>query len=207
VPKCFIFVNLGNKSLGRRVSYLGGSVSDEEDRARFASVVVPYLADALALARWLTGSRSDAEDVVQDACLRAFRAIGSFAGVNARAWVLTIVRNTAYSWLRKSRNKMLVAIDDLDVEERGQAERGGDVAGLNAITPESELIARVNEARLEAAISALPIEFREALVLRDMQGLEYREIAEVTGMPVGTVMSRLARARHRLIEAIRTDEP
>jgi RNA polymerase sigma factor (sigma-70 family) len=143
---------------------------------------------------------------VQDACLRAFRAIGSFAGVNARAWVLTIVRNTAYSWLRKSRSKMLVAIDDLDVDERGQVERGGDVASLNAITPESELIARVNEARLEAAISALPIEFREALVLRDMQGLEYREIAEVTGMPVGTVMSRLARARHRLIEAIRTHE-
>jgi RNA polymerase sigma-70 factor (ECF subfamily) len=184
----------------------GDDVGDEEDRAKFASVVVPHLADALVLARWLTGGQADAEDVVQDACLRAFRALSGFSGGNGRAWMLTIVRNTAYSWLRKNRNKILVAIDDLDVAERSQAERGGDVASLNAITPESELIARADAVRLEAAISALPTEFREALVLRDIQGLEYRDIAEVTGMPVGTVASRVARARHRLIEAIRTHE-
>jgi RNA polymerase sigma-70 factor, ECF subfamily len=192
----------------RRVyqEWVGDRVSNEEDRAKFASVVVPYLADALSVALWLTNDRADAEDVVQEACLRAFRAISTFAGGNARAWVLTIVRNSAYSWLAKNRSRSLVAVDDLDVDERARAE-GGELARANAATPEIELIARADAARLERAISALPTEFREALVLRDMQGLEYREIAEVTGAPVGTVMSRLARARRRLIETIRTDEP
>lgn len=192
----------------RRVyqEWVGDRVSNEEDRAKFASVVVPYLADALSVALWLTNDRADAEDVVQEACLRAFRAISTFAGGNARAWVLTIVRNSAYSWLAKNRSRSLVAVDDLDVDERARAE-GGELARANAATPETELIARADAARLETAISALPTEFREALVLRDMQGLEYREIAEVTGAPVGTVMSRLARARRRLIETIRTDEP
>jgi RNA polymerase sigma factor (sigma-70 family) len=176
-----------------------------EDKERFASVVIPYLADALALARWLTHNRADAEDVVQDACLRAFRAVGGFAGGSARAWVLTIVRNSAYSWLEKNRNEMIAAIDDLDAEERAQVERGGDGASLNTTTPETQLIARLDAVHLEAAISALPTSFREVLVLHDIQGLEYREIAEVTGVPVGTVMSRLARARRRLIETVRTE--
>ena len=182
-------------------------MSNEEDRAKFASVVVPHLADALFVARWLTNDRADAEDVVQEACLRAFRAISSFAGGSARAWVLTIVRNTAYSWLAKNRNVAFVALDDLGVKERAQAEGGGELATSDATTPETELIERADAIRLEAAISALPMEFREALVLRDMQGLEYREIAEVTETPIGTVMSRLARARRRLIQEIRTDEP
>jgi RNA polymerase sigma factor (sigma-70 family) len=181
-------------------------VSNEEDRARFASVVVPHLADALFVARWLTNDRADAEDVVQEACLRAFRSIETFAGGSARAWVLTIVRNAAYSWLAKNRNATLVHVDDLGVKERAQAECGGELARI-AATPETELIEKADAARLEAAISALPTEFREALVLRDMQGLEYREIAEVTGAPVGTVMSRLARARGRLIAAVGTDGP
>jgi RNA polymerase sigma factor (sigma-70 family) len=180
-------------------------MSNEEDRERFAGVVIPYLADALALARWLTNNRADAEDVLQEACLRAFRALGGFSGGSARAWVLTIVRNTAYSWLEKNRSEMVAAIDDLDVEERTQVERGGNVASLNATTPETQLIAKLDAIRLEATISALPTEFREVLVLRDMQGLEYREIAEVTGVPVGTVMSRLARARRRLIKTVRTE--
>jgi RNA polymerase sigma factor (sigma-70 family) len=182
-------------------------VSNEEDRAKFASVVVPHLADALFVARWLTKDRADAEDVVQEACLRAFRSIGTFAGGSTRAWVLTIVRNAAYSWLAKNRNAALIAVDDLGINERVQAEGGDELARAEATTPETELIEKANAERLEAAISALPTEFREAVVLRDMQGLEYREIAEVTGIPVGTVMSRLARARRRLIEAIRTDEP
>jgi RNA polymerase sigma factor (sigma-70 family) len=178
----------------------------EEDRARFASVVVPHLGDALWVARWLTKDRADAEDVVQEACLRAFRAIGSYTGGSARAWVLTIVRNTAYSWLAKNRNTGLVAVDDLGAKERAQADGGGELAMADAANPETELIERADAVRLEAAISALPTEFRETLVLRDMQGLEYREIAEVTGAPVGTVMSRLARARRRLIQAIKADE-
>jgi RNA polymerase sigma factor (sigma-70 family) len=100
---------------------------------------------------------------------------------------------------------MMAAIDDLDDEERAQVETGGNVASLNATTPESQLIAKVDAVHFEAAISALPTKFREVLVLRDLQGLEYREIAEVTGTPVGTVMSRLRRARRRLIETVRAD--
>ena len=182
-------------------------MAKEDGRAKFASVVVPHLADAFALARWLTGDRAAAEDVVQDACLRAFRAIEGYAGGDARAWVLTIVRNTAYSWLGKNRSATLVAVDDLSSNELAQAERGGQFAAESPPTPESELIARSDTARLEAAIAALPTEFRETLVLHDMQGLKYREIAEVTGAAIGTVMSRLARARQRISNAIKADEP
>ena len=175
-------------------------MTSDDDKARFASVVLPYLADAYALARWITGDRTDAEDVVQDACLRAFRAIGAFGGSNARAWTLTIVRNAAYTLLSKRRATPLVAVGDLDDVERAQSHDCADRGGTP--TPEAELIAKADAARLEAAIAALPPPFRETLVLRDLQGLDYREIAEVTGVPIGTVMSRLARARRRLIEAI-----
>jgi RNA polymerase sigma factor (sigma-70 family) len=181
-------------------------VSGDDDKARFANVVVPHLADAYALARWLTGDRADAEDVVQEASLRAFRAIGGFAGGNARAWVLTIVRNTAYSWLGKNRRPTVVSVSDFEAVEQAQAQGSGDVEA-NSTTPETELIAKADAVRLEAAIAALPEQFRETLVLRDIQGLDYREIAQVTDVPVGTVMSRLARARRRLIAALGTDEP
>jgi RNA polymerase sigma factor (sigma-70 family) len=181
----------------------GGDVNGEIDRARFASIVVPHLSEAFALACWLTGSRADAEDVVQDASLRAFRAIASFNGTNARAWVLTIVRNTAYSWLEKNRALQFVSVQDLG--ESAEALRNGGWAAALADTPETVLIAKADAGRVEAAVAALPPEFREVLLLRDIQGLEYREIAEVTAVPVGTVMSRLARARRRMIDAIRTD--
>jgi RNA polymerase sigma-70 factor (ECF subfamily) len=161
-------------------------------------VVLPHLGDAYALARWITGNRADAEDVVQDACLRAFRAIRSFANGSARAWVLTIVRNTAYTWIGKNRPAALVAVEDIEAVEIAQAIPGDP----NAETPETALIAQTDTARLEAAISGLPIPFRETLILRDVQGLDYREIAEVTGVPIGTVMSRLARGRSRLIATI-----
>jgi RNA polymerase sigma factor (sigma-70 family) len=183
-----------------------GSLKSEDDQARFASVVLPHLADAYALARWLTGDRADAEDVVQDACLRAFRGIGGFAGVNARAWVLTIVRHAAYTWLGKNRSASLVMVDDLEAVEQKQASAGAAFEQERQ-TPEAELIAKADARRLEAAIAELPVPFRETLVLRDVQGLDYREIAEVTKVPIGTVMSRLARARRRLIERIGTDEP
>jgi len=181
-------------------------VSGEDDRARFDRVVSSHLEDAFAFARWLAGNRTDAEDIFQEACLRAFRGIGSFSGGSARAWLLTIVRRTAYSWLEKNRLRAQVAIDDLSLRERALAEGGGDRDALNRATPETELIAKADAARLEAAIAALPFEFRETFVLRDIQGLEYREIAEVTAMPLGTVMSRLARARHRLIDTIGTEQ-
>jgi RNA polymerase sigma factor (sigma-70 family) len=179
------------------------SGSSDDDQARFASVVLPHLADAYALARWLTGNRADADDVVQEACLRAFRGIGGFSGVNARAWVLTIVRHAAYTWLGKNRPAALVMTDDLEAAERKQA--GGACDGPQ--TPEAALIAKTDAVRLESAIAELPVPFRETLVLRDVQGLDYREIAEVTKVPIGTVMSRLARARGRLIASIGTDKP
>jgi RNA polymerase sigma factor (sigma-70 family) len=175
-------------------------MAEDADSARFRNVVMPHLREAYTLARWITRNRGDAEDVVQEACLRAFRAIDSYSGGNARAWVLTIIRNTAYSWLRKNRSALVV-----QVEELGDLE-GVDLAGNpDTTTPESLLIAENDAARLEAAISSLPDYFREALILRDVQGLEYREIAVITGVPVGTVMSRLARGRSRLISALREE--
>jgi len=172
-----------------------------EREARFATVVLPHLADAYSLARWLTGNSADAEDVVQDACLRAVRGIAGFSGGNARAWVLTIVRHTAYTWLGKNRPAALVVTDDLEAVERAEFSRSG-VAEAAEETPEAALIAKADAARLESAIQELPPPFRETLVLRDLQGLDYKEIAKVTGVPIGTVMSRLARARQRLIATV-----
>src|SRR5213082_1116434 len=183
------------------------SGSSDDDRARFASVVLPHLADAYALARWLTGNRTDADDVVQEACLRAFRGIDGFTGANARAWVLTIVRHTAYTWLGKNRSAALVVTDDLEAVERAEFSSTGGAAAAAEQTPEAALIAKADAARLEAAIQKLPPPFRETLVLRDLQGLDYKEIAKVTGVPIGTVMSRLARARRRLMTLIGKDEP
>ena len=178
-------------------------VSSEHDRTRFQALVLPHLADAYALAGWLAGNRADAEDIVQEACLRAFQGFAGFANGNARAWLLTIVRNTAYSWLGKNRAPELLLVDDLVAVEQKQAGRNGNGGWA---TPEAELIAKADATRLEAAVAELPLEFREALVLRDVQGLDYREIADVTRVPVGTVMSRLARARQRLVAAIAADE-
>jgi RNA polymerase sigma-70 factor (ECF subfamily) len=177
--------------------------SASEDYARFTSVVLPYLDAAYNLAHWMTGNRTDAEDVVQDASLRAFRAIHKFAGGNARAWVLCIVRNTACSWLRKNRPTAVVTVEDLEAVEAVYAkpnDRDGE-------TPEAALIAKTDAEYLRAAIAALPTPFRETLVLRDIEGLDYREIAEATEVPIGTVMSRLARARGRLIATIGGREP
>jgi RNA polymerase sigma-70 factor, ECF subfamily len=175
----------------------------DDPHMRFRQVVLPFLDDCYDLARWLTGDRADAQDVVQDACLQAFRAIGTYAGPNARAWILTIVRHAAYRWLRRNRSAALVMVDDVETLERAQREPLAD----GGPTPEAELIARAEAARLDGAIAALPLPFRETLVLRDIHGLDYRQIAEVTGVPVGTVMSRLARARSRLIAAMGVDGP
>jgi RNA polymerase sigma-70 factor (ECF subfamily) len=175
-------------------------VSRADDR-RFADVVLPHLDDAYALARWVLGNRADAEDVVQEACLRALRGISGFSGANSRAWTLAIVRNAAHDWLRRNRPAAIVAVDDLEKVERLRA-RENAAASPPPDDPETALIARADELALQAAIEGLPTAFRETLVLRDVQGLGYREIAEITGVPIGTVMSRLARARDRLIETL-----
>jgi RNA polymerase sigma factor (sigma-70 family) len=171
----------------------------QNDHARFANLVLPHLSDAYSLARWITGSRADAEDVVQDACLRAFRAIGGLADASARPWVLTIVRNTAYTWLRKNRPSAVLVVEDLEAVEAAQAGPGEP----DGETPETALIAKADAAALQASIAALPTLYRETLILRDVQGLSYREIAEVTGVPIGTVMSRLSRGRNQVMKTIR----
>jgi RNA polymerase sigma-70 factor (ECF subfamily) len=163
--------------------------------------MLPHLDAAYNLANWLTGNRTGAEDVVQDAALRAFHAIRGFAGGSARAWMLSIVRSEAYSWLRKNRPAAVVTVDDLEAVEHTLP---GDP---DAETLEAALIARTDAEHLRAAIAALPIPFRETLVLRDIEGLDYPEIAEATEVPIGTVMSRLARARRRLIAAIGGKSP
>jgi RNA polymerase sigma factor (sigma-70 family) len=174
------------------------AINSGDDSARFKGMVLPHLGDAYSLARWITGSRADAEDVVQDACLRAFRAIGGFAGGNARPWLLAIVRNTAYTWLRKNRPSAILAVEDLERVEAAQT----NPRDPERTTAETELIAKADAASLEAAIAALPAAYRETMILRDVQGLSYREIAEVTAVPIGTVMSRLARGRDHVTKAV-----
>jgi RNA polymerase sigma factor (sigma-70 family) len=176
----------------------GGSGPAANDRARFRSVVLPHLDAAYNLAYWLTGNRTDAEDVVQDASLRAFGAIRGFAGGSARAWVLKIVRNRAYGWLRENRPATVFTVEDLEAVEAEYAKP----IDLDVEALEAALIAKSNAEQIRAAVAALPPPFRETLVLRDIEGLDYREIAEATDVPIGTVMSRLARARGRLITTI-----
>jgi len=161
--------------------------------------VLPHLADALAFARWLTGSPDDAEDVVQEACIRALAGIETYAGGSARAWLLAIVRNTCFTWLAKHRPKSLVlAGDAAALAEMGEL-------GLESVaepTPEAQLIAKTDAEALAASIAELPNPFREVLILRDINGLSYREIAGMIAVPIGTVMSRLSRARNFLAARI-----
>jgi RNA polymerase sigma factor (sigma-70 family) len=161
----------------------------------FAAVVMPHLDDAYALARWLSGNSADAEDIVQEASLRALRGLDRYAGGNARAWLLAITRNTTFTWLARNRPKTLVIAEDIEA-----------LAPADGATPEEALIAKAGAAAIELAIGALPPPFKEILVLRDINGLSYRDIAEITGAPVGTVMSRLARARGLLMAALGSPE-
>ena len=168
-------------------------------KQRFDEVVLPNLDSALSLARWLTGNLPDAEDVVQEACLRAFAAIHSATGNNPRAWLLAIVRNTAYTWLARNRSRQLLITDDEQVFERAGLEMTGR-ADLSA--PDAMLIAKADAELLHRAIAALPLSYREILVLREFEELSYREIAVILKIPLGTVMSRLARARATLVQRV-----
>ena len=159
---------------------------EQSKLAYFEQTVLSNLDAAYNLARWLTRDDRDAEDVVQEACLRAFRFFDSFHGGDSRAWLLTIVRHTCYTWLRKNRAHELVAFD----EELDSVETG--------LGPEEMLLQNADHQLLRKAVEELPIEFREVIILRELEGLSYKEIASITGVPLGTVMSRLARARKRL---------
>ena len=141
-------------------------ISSADANARFRSVVLPHLDAAYALARWLTGSRADSEDVVQDACLRALRGIGNFSSGNSRAWVLTIVRHTTYSWLHKNRPAAVVQVEDLEAINCAQ------LSGLDVETPETTLSARDDATLLESAIATLPTPLRETLLLREAAGTQ-----------------------------------
>ena len=172
-------------------------VQNKDERALFDEVFLPHMAEAYRLAQWLTGNAYDAEDVVQDAALRAFRGIKTFGTVNARAWSLTIVRNTAYSWLMKNRPKAVVFTDDLSVTEQQELEKGPQ--GTRIETPEEIALFKADAEDVQHALAQLPAHFREAIVLREMNQLNYRDIAEITNVPIGTVMSRLSRGRQLLI--------
>jgi RNA polymerase sigma-70 factor, ECF subfamily len=176
----------------------GSIVQNKDDRAVFDEVFLPHMAEAYRLAQWLTGNASDAEDVVQDAALRAFRGIKNFGAVNARAWSLTIVRNTAYSWLMKNRPKSVVFTDDLSVTEQRELEHESP-QGTRIETPEEISLSKADAKDVQQALAQLPAQYREVIVLREINQLNYRDIAEITNVPIGTVMSRLSRGRQCLI--------
>jgi RNA polymerase sigma-70 factor (ECF subfamily) len=156
--------------------------------ARFERAILPHRDAAYDLARWLTRRAQDAEDVVQEACLRAFQFFGGFHGGDGRAWLLGIVRNTCYTWLRKNRVQEPKTTFDLESH---------DVAST-ADDPEEVLLQTEDVQLLRDAVAQLPAEFREVIELHDLQGLLYRQVADRAGIPLGTVMSRLARGRQRL---------
>ncbi|WP_323118797.1 RNA polymerase sigma factor [Burkholderia alba] len=175
-----------------------GATGDAAVRSlRFQQLALPHLDAAYNLARWLCGNASDAEDIVQEACMRAFRFFDSFHGDSARAWLLTIVRHTWYTeWRRRATAHEMAALDDFDTDAQPD---GWSSIGID---PQALLI-REEDARLvHDALGRLPAEYREVLVLREMEELSYREIAAIADLPVGTVMSRLARGRRRLAEVL-----
>lgn len=175
----------------------------EEERLRLSleQAILPHLDAAYSLARWLTATEQDAEDVMQEACLRAVRFFPGFQGGSARAWLLAIVRRTCYTWLAKNRGheSTMIAFD----EELHS--RGGETAG-----PEALLLRQADREMIRQALTELPVEFREVIVLREFEQLSYKEIAAAAEIPVGTVMSRLARGRQQLqkgIAALLGEEP
>ena len=153
----------------------------------FDDIILPHLDAAYNLARWLVRNGTDADDVTQEACLRAYRYFGTFRGGNARAWLLRIVRTTAIRWLQKNRGQQLAAEFNEDIHS----------SGAETLDPEASLLQGADTRLLERAMDQLPDRLREVLMLRELEGLSYREIAEVVGIPIGTVMSTLHRARER----------
>jgi RNA polymerase sigma-70 factor (ECF subfamily) len=173
-----------------------GQTSENIDRrrqARFEAIALPHLDAAYALARWLTRHDADAADVVQEAFLRAFRYFDSYLGDDANSWVLKIVRRTCYTWLERNRPADVVLLE--------AEEEFGNAVATSAIDTEALLESRSNLRLLDRLIEALPAPLRETIVLRELHELGYRDIAEVTGVPIGTVMSRLHRARAQLLRA------
>ncbi|HEX5963084.1 MAG TPA: sigma-70 family RNA polymerase sigma factor [Gemmatimonadales bacterium] len=172
---------------------------EPNELGRFEAIVLPHLDGAYTLARYLTRNEHDAQDVVQDAYLRALKYFDGFRGAegsDGRAWLLAIVRNTAFTWRRRQRLEAAAA----EFDEQLHSEAVADVH------PETVLLGAAARESLHQALDQLPPEFREVIVLRELQGLSYKEIGDVTGVPVGTVMSRLSRARQRLQRALYAEQ-
>jgi RNA polymerase sigma-70 factor (ECF subfamily) len=166
-----------------------GFVLDRDSQLRFEALVLPHLDAAHNLARWLVRGDGEAQDLAQEAILRAYRFFAGFRGGDPRAWLLKIVRNTCYTWLAGARGAEEQAFDEA-------------VHAVATQTPESLAIASGERERLVRALSALPAHYREVIVLRELEGCSYKEIAEIAGIPIGTVMSSLSRARDQLHEAL-----
>ena len=178
----------GNKIAACAVYTGDGTILvDRNELTAFNDTVLPHLDSAYNLARWLTRNDQDAEDVVQEAFLRAFKYWKGFSGRDSRSWVLAIVRNTFYSWLRQRTVQPELTAD-------------GEIDGVDdgVPNPENVLLRNADRELLKSALEDLPGEFREAIILREMEGLSYKEIADIAAVPIGTIMSRLARARKRL---------
>jgi len=156
--------------------------------ASYDHLVLPHLDAAYSLARWLTGNDSDAQDATQEACLRALKFAGGFRGGNARSWFLKIVRHTTWTWLKRNRGHH----EEVEFDEELH---GGEDLSTN---PETILMRQADINAVRQALESLPPEFREAMILREIEGCSYKEIAEIADVPLGTVMSRLARGRQQL---------
>jgi RNA polymerase sigma-70 factor (ECF subfamily) len=167
-------------------------LEEQDKQARFEETFMPHLDAAYNLARWLTRNEHDAQDVVQEAFLRAYKFFGGFRGGNSRSWLLSVVRNTTYTWLQKNRRQELNTVFD---PEKHDVE---DVAS----NPEALLLKDSDHREVMRAVEELPVEFREVLILRELEGMSYKEISEMADVPIGTVMSRLARARRHLQESL-----
>lgn len=164
-------------------------MQEHTQRLRFEQLILPHLDAAYNLARWLTQNDQDAQDMVQEAYLRAFRSFQSFRGGDSRTWLLTIVRNTCYTWLHQQRaEKLSIPFQ----EELHDVE-------CETLNPEGLYLHRIDQQRLREGLEALPVEFREVMILRGLEECSYKEISAITHIPLGTVMSRLARGRKWLL--------
>ena len=168
----------------------------EEPLSRFEKLMLPHLDAAYNLARWMTRSDQDARDVVQEAFLRAFKYFESYDGGSPRAWLLATVRNTCYTWLRQNRNAAL----NIPLEEIPEM-------AADSFATEERVFQNLTEESLKKALENLPPEFREILVLRELEGFSYKEIGGATGLAIGTVMSRLSRARRKLQNLLKENKP
>jgi RNA polymerase sigma factor (sigma-70 family) len=171
-------------------------LNDSERLTRFEEIMLPHMAAAYNLARWLTRQEQDASDVTQEAMVRAFTFFKGYHGGDARSWLLAIVRNTCYTWLRKNRSHEFTTSFDLDLHDSEDP----------ADNPEQAAVQSANQEVLRKALENIPLEFREVLVLRELEGLSYQQICGVTDLPIGTVMSRLSRARTRLQRVLQPHE-